>query len=71
MAQKVCIACSGTSYKIFLLTNLNQYLQRDTGETEINLIITVNNGSENFQKKNTRLQNLSLVEIFILNFNKN
>jgi len=48
MAQKVYTAFSRKSYKIYPLTNLNQYLHRDTGETEMNLNISVNNGSEKF-----------------------
>jgi hypothetical protein len=30
----------------FPLTNLNKYLQNDTSETEVNLSMSVNNGSE-------------------------
>ena len=35
IAQKVCTACSRTSYKIVPLTNLNKYLHDDTSETEV------------------------------------
>jgi hypothetical protein len=47
-AKKVCTACSRTSYKIVPLTNLNKCLQNDTSETEVDLNISVNNGSEKF-----------------------
>jgi len=45
-AQKVCTTCSGTSYKIVPLTNLNKYLYNYTSETELNINISVNNSSE-------------------------
>ena len=56
ITQKVCKACSRTSYKIVPLTNLNKYLHYDTGETEVNINIHVNNGSEKFFKKNCYFQ---------------
>ena len=34
IAQKVCTACSRTSYIIVPLTNLNKYLRNETSETE-------------------------------------
>ena len=37
-----------TSYKIVPLTNFNKYLHNDTGETEIDINISVNKGSEKF-----------------------
>jgi len=55
ITQKVCKAYSRTSYKIVPLTNLNKYLHSDTSETEVNINISVNNGSEKFYKKTTRL----------------
>jgi uncharacterized protein YeeX (DUF496 family) len=42
------MACSRTSYKIVPLTNLNKYLHYDTSETEVNIILSVNNDSEKF-----------------------
>jgi hypothetical protein len=51
ITQKVCTACSNTSYKIVPLTNLNKYLYYDTSETEVNINISVNNDSENCIKK--------------------
>ena len=34
--------------QIVPLTNLNKYLHNDTSETEVNVNISVNNGSETF-----------------------
>jgi len=51
IAQKVCTACSRTSYKIVPLTNLSKYLHHDTSDTEVNINISVNNTSEKFLKK--------------------
>jgi hypothetical protein len=44
----MCTACSKISYKIVLLTDLNKYLHNDTSETEVNVNIGANNGSEKF-----------------------
>jgi len=44
-------ACSRTSYEIVPLTNLNKYLDSDTSETEVNINVSVNNGSEKLLKK--------------------
>jgi hypothetical protein len=44
IAEKVCTACSGTSYKIVPLTNLNKYLCND--KTEIKVNININNSNE-------------------------
>ena len=41
ITQKMCTACSRTSYKIVPLTNLNKYLHNDTSETEVSIIISV------------------------------
>jgi hypothetical protein len=46
IAKKVCTACSRTSYKIVPSTNLNKYLHNDTSEAEVNINISVYNGSE-------------------------
>ena len=48
IAQKVGVytACTMTSYKIVPLTNLNKYLHYDISETEVDLNISVNNGTE-------------------------
>jgi hypothetical protein len=51
IAQKICTACSRTSYINFRLINLNKYLHNDTSETEVNLNIDENNGRENKEKK--------------------
>jgi hypothetical protein len=48
IAKKVCTACSGTGYKVCPLTNLNKYLHNDASETEVNVNITVNNGTGKF-----------------------
>jgi len=48
MVQNVLTGCSRTSYKFFPLTNANKYLHSDTSGTEMNINISVNNGSENF-----------------------
>jgi len=56
ITQKVCIACSRTSYKIGPLTNLNKYLHYDTSETEVNINISVNNGNEKLFKKHCDLR---------------
>ena len=54
ITKKVCTSCSRTSYKIVNLTNLNKYLHYDTRETEVNINININKGTENFtEKKNT------------------
>jgi hypothetical protein len=37
IVQKVCTACSRTSYRTFPLTNLNKYLRNDTSETGVNI----------------------------------
>jgi hypothetical protein len=42
IAQKVCGACSRTSYIIVPLTNLNNYLHNDTSKTEVSVITSVN-----------------------------
>jgi hypothetical protein len=41
--------------KIVPLTSLNKYLHHETSETEIDLNISVNNGSENSKKAMRRL----------------
>jgi len=46
---------SRTIYKIVPLNNLNKYLHYNTGETEVNLSISVNNGSEKLLNKTLRL----------------
>jgi hypothetical protein len=46
IAQKLCTACSRTSYKIVPLTNLNTYLHNDTSETEMNMNVSVTDSSE-------------------------
>ena len=51
IATKVCAACSGTSCKIVPVTNLFKYLHNDTSETEVNINLSVNNGSEKLCKK--------------------
>jgi hypothetical protein len=51
MTKKVCTACSRAIYKIVPLTNFNKYLHSDTSETEVNINISVNNGSEKLYKK--------------------
>jgi hypothetical protein len=59
ITNKVCIACSRTSYKIVPLTNLDEYLHYDTSEPGLNIYIyiyiyiykRVNNGSGTFLKK--------------------
>jgi len=48
ITQKICKACSRTSYKIVPLTKMNKYLHYDTSETEVNINMLVNNGSEKF-----------------------
>jgi len=48
IAKTVSTACSKTSYKIVPLTNMIKYLHNDTSETEVNINISVNNGSERF-----------------------
>ena len=45
---KECTVLSRRSYKIVPLINLNKYLHNDTSETEVNINISVNNGSELF-----------------------
>ena len=50
-AKKVCTACSRTSYKIVPLNNVNKYLRNDIGETEVDINLSVNNGSEKNSKK--------------------
>jgi len=45
IAQKVCTSCSRTSYKIIPITTLNKYLHDDISETEVNINLSVNNGS--------------------------
>jgi len=52
--KKVCTAFSRTSYKIIPLTNLNKYLHNVIGETEVDINIDVNNGSEKILKKNKK-----------------
>ena len=52
IAKEVCRACSKTSYKIVPLNNMNKY---DTSETEVNINISVINGSKKFYKKTLRL----------------
>jgi hypothetical protein len=42
IAQKVCTACSRTSYRVVPLNNLNKYLHNDTSEIEVNINIGVN-----------------------------
>jgi hypothetical protein len=51
-AKSLCTTCSRTSYKIDSLTNLNKYLHSNTSETDVNINISVNNGSEKLLKKN-------------------
>ena len=46
IAKKVYTACTRTSYKIVHLTTSNKYLHSDTSETEVNINISANNGSE-------------------------
>jgi len=48
IVQKVCRACSRTSYRIVSLTSLDKYLHNDTSETEVNINTSVNNSSEKF-----------------------
>jgi len=55
ITQKVCITCSRTSYKIVPLTNLNKYLHYDTSKTEVNINISLNNGSVKLLNKTLRL----------------
>jgi hypothetical protein len=54
IAKKICTACSGTSCKIVPVTTLFKYLHNDTSETEVNINISVNNGSEKLYKKKHR-----------------
>jgi len=49
IVQKVGTSCKRTSYKIVPLNHLNKYY--NTGETEVNLSISANNGSEKNYKK--------------------
>jgi len=49
--QKVYAVCTWTNYKIVPLTNLNKHLRYDTSEPEVNVNISVNNGSEKSYKK--------------------
>ena len=51
IAQKVYAACSRPRYKIAPITVLNKYLHNDTNETEVNVNIGANNGSEKILKK--------------------
>ena len=44
--------CTRTSYKVFLLNNLNKYLHNERSETEVSINISANNGSEKLCKKN-------------------
>jgi hypothetical protein len=48
MTKKVCPACSRAIYKIVPLTNFNKYLRNGTSETELNINISANKGSERF-----------------------
>jgi len=50
-ARKLCTACSSKSYQTVPFINLNKYLHNDTRETEENVNIIVNNGSEKLKKK--------------------
>ena len=43
ISQKICTACSRTSYNIVSLTYWNKYIHNDTNETEVNINIGVNN----------------------------
>ena len=51
IAKKLRTACSTASYKIVPLTKWNKYLHYDTSETEVNINIHVNKGSENSIEK--------------------
>jgi hypothetical protein len=46
IAEKVCTASSRTSYTIIPRTNFNKYLRSDTNETEVNVNVSVNSGSD-------------------------
>jgi len=48
IAEKVCTACSRTSYRIVHLTNSDIFLPSDTSETEVNINTSVNKGSKKF-----------------------
>ena len=61
--RKICTACSRTSYKIVPLTNLNKYLHNDTGETEVNISISVNNGREKILKKTHPLNKVHIFSV--------
>ena len=52
-AEKVCTACCRTSFKIVPLTNLSKYLYNDKSEIKVN--ININDNSEKFLKKASRL----------------
>jgi hypothetical protein len=50
-----------TSYKIVPLTNLNKYLHYDISETEVDLNISVNNGTEKLWEKKTIATSVKLI----------
>jgi len=66
IAQKVCTACPRKSYrKIVPLTILNKYLHNDTSETEVNINIGANNGSEKLlKKKNTAISGKLITAVY-------
>ena len=53
-----------TSYKIVPLNNLNKYLHYDTSETEVDLNISANNGSEKLWEKNTAISGKLIIAVY-------